>query len=52
MKKYTSPEIEIKAFATEDIMTASTASMDTNPATPEANVDNPDIGITIPYDEL
>lgn len=52
MKKYTSPEIEIKAFATEDIITASSPAMDTNPDTPVADVENPDIGITIPYGDL
>lgn len=40
MKKYTSPEIEIKAFAVEDIITASTPQgMDTNTSTPVADVD-------------
>lgn len=52
MKKYTSPELEIKLFATEDIMTTSVNSMDKNTDTPVADVDNPDIGITIPYDKL
>lgn len=52
MKKYTSPEIEIKAFAVEDIITASTASMDTNTGTSVADVENSDIGVTIPYSDL
>lgn len=51
MKKYTSPEIEIKAFAVEDIITASAPSMDTNPGTPIADV-NSDIGNTIDYSQL
>ncbi len=52
MKKYTSPEIEIKAFAVEDIITASAPSMDTNTGTAVADVDNNDIGITINYSDL
>lgn len=52
MKKYTSPEIEIKAFAVEDIITASAPSMDTNPSTPVADVNNNDIGNTIDYGQL
>lgn len=53
MKKYTSPEIEIKAFAVEDIITASApSSMNTNQGISVADVDNSDIGITINYGEL
>lgn len=53
MKKYTSPEIEIKAFAVEDIITASTTQgMDTNTGTSVADVENSDIGVTIPYGDL
>lgn len=53
MKKYTSPEIEIKAFVVEDIITASAlSSMDTNPGTPVADVNGGDIGNTIDYGEL